>query len=348
MNKILSVILLLTMFLSLNSKILTNIEGVGIADNKLEALFQAKRDVLEKSFGLILSSKSIAKNNMIINDRLLIKSEGYIKKYDIVKESFDEGIYHTTIKAEVTDLLDDILKDEFAKKFLILEMGFPKFGVIITTKDSLRENFAENIIIDNFMRSYFDVHKINDENSDEPDKVDFIIEGSVDYSTSKISSYNIENMYSVHTQIECQIRAAGNDKIISSEIFKTKKAHFDSVEAKRQSIALCSDMISKYLIEDSIEKWSKYFNEETRKLDIVIKNISYETSERLLAELNYLFSGTESVCANDYHERHRTIIINSFMNGNDILETIKKFLLKHDHKVRVESVNESCINLELI
>ncbi|NOR45124.1 MAG: hypothetical protein GQ534_06005 [Candidatus Delongbacteria bacterium] len=263
MNKNKSIIFILIMSLLLFSKIFTNIEGDGTGTSKNEALMNAKRNALERSVGMMLSSKSLAKNNMLINDRILTKSEGFIKKYELIQESVEDGIYQIKIKADITNLIDDILKDEFAIKFLIGEMGFPKFGVIINSKDGSRDKFAENIVIDNFMKSYFNVCKIPEDGIDSVrSKTDFIIQGSVDYSTSEIKAYNIENMYSVHTKIECQIISLSDDKIISSDTFTTKKAHFDPQEAKRQSISLCSDKISKFLIEDSIEKWNLYFNEE--------------------------------------------------------------------------------------
>ena len=263
MNKNRSIIFILIINLLLFSKIFTNIEGEGIGSSKNEALINAKRNALERSVGMMLSSKSLANNNILIKDRILTKSEGFIKKYELMQESVEDGIYQIKIKADITNLIDDILKDEFAIKFLIHEMGFPKFGVIIDNKDGNRDKFAENIIIENFIRSYFDVCEIPDGGIDSlRNKIDFIIQGSVDYSTSEIKSYNIKNMYSVHTKIECKIKSLSDNKIISSDTFTTKKAHFDPQEAKRQSISLCSDKISKFLIEDSIEKWNRYFNEE--------------------------------------------------------------------------------------
>ena len=263
MSKSKIIFLILLMNLLLFGKIFTNIEGEGIGTSKNEALINAKKNALERSVGMMLSSKSIAKNNMLINDRILTKSEGFIKKYELMQESVVDGIYKIKIKADIANLIDDILKDEFAIKFLIGEMGFPKFGVIINNQDGGRDKFAENIVIENFIKSYFDVYEIPEGGIDSlKNKIDFIIQGSVNYSTSKIKVYNIENMYSVHTKIECQIISLFDDKIISSDTFTTKKAHFDPQEAKRQSMSLSSDKISKFLIEDSIEKWSLYFNEE--------------------------------------------------------------------------------------
>ncbi|MDA3884196.1 MAG: hypothetical protein PF638_01235 [Candidatus Delongbacteria bacterium] len=345
-NKIIVLILLVNLFLF--GKIFTNIEGEGFGSSKEEAIINAKRNALERSVGMILSSKSLAKNNMLINDKILTRSEGFIKKYELILENVDNGIYQVKIKADIANLIDDILKDEFAIKFLIGEMGFPKFGVIIKSKDGGRDKFAENIIIDNFIKSYFNVCEIPENGIDSVlNKIDFIIQGSVDYSTSEIKSYNIENMYSVHTKIECQIKSTLDNTILSSDTFTTKKAHFDPLEAKRQSIDLCSDKISKFLIEDSIEKWSRYYNEELEIIDISIANISYDHSEELHRILNNLFVGIESIVVKEFKDKSRSFKISSLMSSNDVLEFIKDEISKQKYKIKVNSISKNQIKLEL-
>ncbi|MCK4980180.1 MAG: hypothetical protein KAS62_07280 [Candidatus Delongbacteria bacterium] len=343
-------IIVLMIFLhNLSGDIFSNIDGEGFGLSKKEALINAKRNALERSVGMILSSRSLAKNNILVKDKILTKSEGFITKYEITKESVDNEIYQIKIKADITNLIDNILKDEMAIKFLIGEMGFPKFGVIIKDKEGSRDKFAENIIIENFIKSYFNVHLITKEeiNSSNSTKIDFIIQGSVDYSTSAIKAYNIENMYSVHTKIECKIISMLDNKIISSDTFTTKKAHFDPEEAKRQSISLCSDKISKFLIQDSIEKWSKYYNEELKNIDIIITNISYGTSERLSKILQYIFNGIESVAVKEYKEQNQHFIINSLIDTDNIFRIIKDELLKLKKEVKVNSVSDNKISLEL-
>ncbi len=344
------IIISLVFICNLSGEIFTNIDGEGIGLSKKEALINAKRNVLEKSVGMILSSRSLAKNNMLVKDRILTKSEGFITKYEITNESVDNEIYKTKIKADITNLIDNILKDELAIRFLIEEMGFPKFGVVINNREGSRDKFAENIIIDNFMKSFFNIHLITEEEISNPNStmIDFIIQGSVDYSTSAIKAYNIENMYSVHTKIECKIISMLDNKIISSDTFKTKKAHFDPEEAKRQSISLCSDKISKFLIQDSIEKWSKYYNEELKKVDIVIDNISYETSGELAKVLRYIFNGIESIAVKEYKEQNQHFIVNSLIDADNIFHIIKDELLKFKKEVKVNSISDNKIILKIL
>ncbi|MCK5760104.1 MAG: hypothetical protein KAH33_02340 [Candidatus Delongbacteria bacterium] len=350
MKCIFKIIIIISLILvcDLSSEIFKDIDGEGIGISKKEALINAKRNALGRSVGMILSSRSLANNNILVKDRILTKSEGFIKKYEITNESVDNDIHQIKIKADITNLIDNILKDELAIKFLVEEMGFPKFGVMINNKEGSRDKFAENIIIDNFMRSYFNVHQlVEGENNTIETEVDFIIQGSVDYSTSAIKAYNIENMYSVHTKIECKIISMLDNKIISSDTFTTKKAHFDPEEAKRQSISLCSDKISKFLIQDSIEKWSRYYNEELKNIDIIIDNISYETSEELTKVLRYIFNGIESIVVKEYKDQSQHFMVNSLIDTDNIYHIIKDELLKFKKEVKINSVSDNKISLEL-
>lgn len=74
--------------------------GVGVDADK--ALRNAFRNAVEQAVGLIVDAETVVKNEDVIKDQILTYSDGFVEKFDRVKEGKrDDGLYEVKIKAVV-------------------------------------------------------------------------------------------------------------------------------------------------------------------------------------------------------------------------------------------------------
>lgn len=69
---------------------------------KKASLADAQRVAVEKVVGVFVSGKTLVEKAVTIEQNILAKSAGYIKKYEVIKEWQEQGYYYTRIKAFVS------------------------------------------------------------------------------------------------------------------------------------------------------------------------------------------------------------------------------------------------------
>lgn len=74
-------------------------EGVGKTPAK--ALKDAFRNSIRQVVGAVFDAETIIKNDEIISDKILSYSDGFVKRYEILSESEDDGLFRKRIKATV-------------------------------------------------------------------------------------------------------------------------------------------------------------------------------------------------------------------------------------------------------
>lgn len=79
---------------------------------KRASLTDAQRNAVEKAVGVFVSARALNEQAIQIENNILAQTEGYIKKYDILKENVDGVFYKTKIRALVAirDLEADLKK----------------------------------------------------------------------------------------------------------------------------------------------------------------------------------------------------------------------------------------------
>jgi len=123
----------------------------------------ARRQAIEKAVGIYVESSSLMENYLLIEDRVLSKSKGLIKR--ILSQSSPklgkDGLMHMHIKAEV--FLTDVKKaletlSQQSRISLIREQGNPSISVSIVVRDARRgsETAMENSpIAENILKGQF-------------------------------------------------------------------------------------------------------------------------------------------------------------------------------------------------
>jgi hypothetical protein len=77
---------------------------------KRASLVDAQRTAVEKAVGVYVSARTLVEKAVAIENNILAKTDGYVKKYEILQEGPQGDLYHTRIRALVAlkELQDDL------------------------------------------------------------------------------------------------------------------------------------------------------------------------------------------------------------------------------------------------
>lgn len=254
MKSFISALILFTATLCFSAEY-SSVKGIGEGDTEESALTAAKKNALENSVGVFLSSKAVMENYMTISDNIISKSNGFIKTYEVTgKSAPSEGIVRIEISASVTDVVDQLVQDEMAIKLLLTEMNLPSFAVAVFDNENKRDDFAESSIkkylLDKGMKlkSYADSGEV---------KYEYLLKGKSDYNFMSLESvYNIKTMKSLQTSMTLELISTKDDEIISTHTVSAKKAHISENTAKTITLGEIGPQIAAYIINKAVELWS--------------------------------------------------------------------------------------------
>ena len=163
----------------------------------LDALRQdALRQCVEKAVGTLVDSTSLVENFTLVQDRVLTRSKGLIKR--VIKQSDpwlgDDGFMHLLIKAEVylgqvKEALADLSRSE--RVDLIKEHGNPKIAVIVRARDAQRgadvaverSAVAENLLKERLSGFGYRVWAVADAADAQAKGADFLISGEAKFKS---------------------------------------------------------------------------------------------------------------------------------------------------------------------
>lgn len=93
------------------------------------AIEDALRKAVEQAVGTFIQSETVVRNAMLINDEIIARSKGYIRKYAVIGESSDGQVYKVTVEAHVSS---DKLQDDLAAIGLLMARKHkPRLMVVI-------------------------------------------------------------------------------------------------------------------------------------------------------------------------------------------------------------------------
>ncbi|HEX8700312.1 MAG TPA: flagellar assembly protein T N-terminal domain-containing protein [Myxococcaceae bacterium] len=96
---------------------------------KRQALKAAQREAVEQVVGVRVSAQTLTANSQLISDKILSRTDGYVRKYDIVSTREEEGVMKVTIRAQVgTGQLD---RDLQAVQALVQQLSSRKIVILL-------------------------------------------------------------------------------------------------------------------------------------------------------------------------------------------------------------------------
>ena len=136
-----------------------SVTGTGYGLTKDAAIEQAKRDAVEKGLGAYIASETVVTETSL-SDNIYSKATGFVKSFAITKEKQGpDDLWEITIDAEVTEILDEIMRDEAAMQTLLNSMNRPKIIFLIREEnliDNTSTDFSETKLLSMFYEKGFD------------------------------------------------------------------------------------------------------------------------------------------------------------------------------------------------
>lgn len=112
------------------------IVGENEANALREATYDALRNAVEQVAGVLVSADTLTKNSQLIHDRIYAKTQGYVRKYEVLSQKREKNTLLVTVRAEVG--ASDLDKDLQAVQRLVSELSRRRM-IIVTFESSIDE-----------------------------------------------------------------------------------------------------------------------------------------------------------------------------------------------------------------
>ncbi len=310
------VILLMGLGTLLTAQTVQTVTGEGLGMTHDAALSAAKRDAVEKGVGVIVASETLVKNFVVAEDRILSKANGFVKTYEELSSSQGpDGLFTVTISAVVTDILDELVKDQLALDLLLSWVRHPRFMIMIDeiNIDDPASIVAETEIgrlmgakgFDIVSPSQTEALKQRNVNlasiqGDPAQVVGMAAEFGAEYiilgkASSKAATHPMLGArLSGQANISAQVIRADNAQIIAQETFHGKSTHIDAHTAGVNALKGAAENLSEYLLAETVKRWSLE-QSNARVLTLRISGVTYQSRRQIVETLKSGVEGIQSV-----------------------------------------------------
>lgn len=258
----------------------------------------AQRQVIEKAVGTYVESSTLVENYLLIEDKVLSKSSGLIKR--VLQESNpklgDDGLMHMSLTAEVfisdvQQALQTLSKEQ--RLSLLRERGNPTISVAIVVRDAARskgtvvENspIAENILKEHFSDFGYRVwseeytkmlRKGSGDKSGSRRVADFSVLGEAKFKKTRITLKASGLTVTKHALTSWTVKCINNHS--GEEVyFNNKVPHKKSWASEDQALEDIGKMIGQ---EFSREFFESKLMSPSRRFQIHVKGLpDYDTAE---------------------------------------------------------------------
>ncbi|MFN0118363.1 MAG: hypothetical protein ACKVQC_08765 [Elusimicrobiota bacterium] len=111
-------------------------DSADLIQTKRISLVDAQKNAVEKAVGVFVSGKTFVEKAVAIENNILAKTDGYVKKFDILSQSVEGGFYKTKIRALVA--LKDI-EDDLRSSSLLNLQDFQKPRLVLLMSENIQE-----------------------------------------------------------------------------------------------------------------------------------------------------------------------------------------------------------------
>jgi len=306
-------LLVLGSLLSAQTRTVTG-EGMGMTHDA--ALSAAKRDAVEKGVGVIVASETLVKNFVVAEDRILSKANGFVKTFEETSSSQGpDGLWTVVISAEVTDILDEIVKDQLALDLLLSWVRHPRFMIMIAEQniDDPASIVTETEIGRLMSAKGFDIvspsqsEALRERNlnlatmqGDAAQAAGVAAEFGAEYiilgnASSKAATHPmLGSRLSGQANISAQVIRVDNAQVITQETFHGKSTHIDAQTAGVNALKEAAGKLSEYLLAETVKRWSLE-QSNARLLTLRISGVTYQTSRQIIETLKSEIEGIQLV-----------------------------------------------------
>lgn len=281
-----------------------------------EASAMAKRNAVEQAIGTLVTSETRVENFELISDKILTKASGYIKRFEILKETDRGDSLLIVAKAVVT--VATVKDDLIALNLLQAAIHKPRImllfageGLARPAADAIRTELSKGFLKKEFnlveppksgaevkaalaAATSGDVGAIAKMGAQLGAEV--VITGVVK-ATSKDMGEDYAGMISCSVAVGIQAIRASNGKVLSSQPLSGKTIHITKEQGVRKAAIEAAKKVFDPLLEDLVAVWTREIS-QGETIQVRLKNISYNQLVKLENEIRKLRGVT------DLHERN--------------------------------------------
>jgi len=288
------------------------------------AVQDALRKAVEQTLGTLIDAQTRVENYMVVEDRILNWTRGYVKTFQIVSErKAAADLYEVTINAQVD--VADLEKDVNAVEHLIHSMGNPRIMFLVDEKNigttSDRSHYfdvtmtaAETVLMNKFMEKGFQVidpatvraGKERDAvlaaiNGDQKAAAALAValEAEVVVTGKAVASVatgvNLGGMKSCQASVDARVIDADVGTVLATAMKTSAYPHIDPVVGGVKAIEKAGALLADDLIGKILQKWrTKFYQANTVKLMVTgLRN--YTDASHFRGALSYLGRGIKAV-----------------------------------------------------
>lgn len=295
------------------------VTGEGMGMTKDAALTAAKRDAVEKGLGVVVASETLVENFVVAQDRIISKANGFIKTYQELSSSQGpDGLWTLRISAVVTDILDELVKDQLAMDLLLSWVRHPRFMIVLdeTNIDDPNSSVAATEIGRILAAKGFDIVSPQQSDALRKRNVDLAsLQGNAGLAAGLAAEFGAEYLIlgqaiataepiiyqgkalsrkTGQANITAQVVRADNAQIIAQETFHGKSTHIDAHTAGTSALKKAGNKLAEYLMMETVKRWSTE-QSNARNITIKISGLSYQGRRAMINFLSNDVNGVKGV-----------------------------------------------------
>ncbi len=224
-----------------------------IINTKRGSLIDAQRNAIEKAVGVFVSARTMVEKAIAIENNILARTDGYLKKYDILSEGVVENnLYRTRIRALVAlkDLEQDLRDMSLLKTN---ELKRPRVALDITeqvNKAAVDEEAAETAMQSALMEQGFVIIQ-----GDRLKEADLVIKGKA--SSFPFQAEGLGGFVSYRARLAVQAVRPGTQDVVSSMNREASGLGGNADLAALKSLETVGELTGKEFGAQLTDVWSK-------------------------------------------------------------------------------------------
>lgn len=298
------------------------ITGENMAIFREKAIDDALRRAVEQAVGTMISSDTMTNNFVLVHDKILAQTSGYVKNYQIIKEERVGQEFRVTVMADIGR--DNLQRSLEALGLLHVLKEKPKVMVIIEEKvgglfgTTAWENVgqAESTIMERLIAAGFNVVDPAQVRANIPrDKALRLLEGDPKAAAAAGLQYGAQvvitgrsfsknaggkllgtQMQSVQATLQARVIRSDDGRVISSRSEQGTRAHIDEMQGGVLAIKEASEKLSDTLMNDILGSWKKEVYGRVQEITLVISGlVSYRHLSAIKKFLETDLQGVKAV-----------------------------------------------------
>ena len=311
------------------------VTAIGQGKTKDIAIDQAKRAAVESSLGTVVSGQTITKNMQLANDVILSRANGFLKNYREMSIKHQGGLFIVEIEAEVTQIFDEIMKDQAAIDLLLAWMDKPRMMILVNEQNNSEETEAcETELARKLSEWHLDLvskRTLNPELLSESASSEtvkrialsayregaelLLIGQALAEKKEGIQYLEGTGMKSVQADFSAQIVDASAGKILASYTTHAAAVHVSEITAGMESLTKCSAMMADSLIAAML-KWSSSEQLSARQIIVEVRDAGYSDFNKLKKKL-YDTGGVSTVSQRSFSAQNGVLVVDYYGKPED-------------------------------